>query len=123
MTAPDEVVNLHEKLAQVAEHWAPKIVGEVNDLQLKVVKLLGEFVWHRHDDTDELFIVLDGRLRIELEHRSAVELGAGDFYVVPQGAKHRPVADVECQVLLLEPVGTVNTGDAGGEFTRAAEWL
>jgi mannose-6-phosphate isomerase-like protein (cupin superfamily) len=123
MGSPDEVVNLDAKLALVDEHWAPKIVGQLNDLHLKVVKLEGEFVWHAHDDTDELFVVLDGHLRIELEHRDDVELDAGEFYVVPRGARHRPVAEGECSVLLLEPAGTVNTGDAGGDRTRDPEWL
>ncbi len=123
MAAPDHVVNLGEKLAAVSDHWSPKIVGQINDLHLKVVKVQGEFVWHTHDDTDEFFLVQSGHLRIELRGQEAVTLGPGDFFVVPKGVEHRPVADDETEVLLLEPAGVVNTGDAESELTAQDEWL
>ena len=115
MTLP-AAINLRDKLARFGEHWSPKVVAELNDYQLKVVKICGEFVWHRHDDTDELFLVVDGRMAIELRD-GRVELAAGELYVVPRGVEHRPVAAAECQVLLIEPRGTVNTGAAGGAYT------
>lgn len=124
MARPDSVVNLADKLGQITDHWSPKVVGQLNDLHVKLVKLQGEFVWHQHDDTDEFFLVLDGTMTIELEGRPNVTLGRGDFYIVPRGLRHRPIADVECEVMLLEPVGTVNTGDArDSELTNEAEWL
>ena len=107
----DGVVNLHEKLALFSEHWSPKVVARMNDYEVKVVKLHGEFVWHSHEETDELFLVLDGRLTIQLRDGD-VELGPGELYVVPRGVEHCPRADEEAHVLLIEPGGTVNTGDA-----------
>ena len=124
MARPDSVVNLAEKLAQINDHWSPRIVGQINELHLKLVKVQGEFVWHDHDDTDEVFLVLSGSLTIELDGRPAVHLEAGEFFVVPQGVRHRPVAEDECEILLLEPAGTVNTGDAtDSELTAPAQWL
>jgi mannose-6-phosphate isomerase-like protein (cupin superfamily) len=117
-----EKVNLHEKLALFSEHWSPKIVAEVNDFHIKLVKLAGEFVWHSHAGEDELFLVLKGRLRMQFRDR-VVEVEPGEFLVVPRGVEHCPAADEEVHVLLLEPKSTVNTGTAGGERTRAAEWL
>jgi mannose-6-phosphate isomerase-like protein (cupin superfamily) len=105
-------VDLAAKLAQFDEHWAPRIVAHYNDNKVFVVKVLGEFVWHSHEDTDDLFLVLDGRLTIDLRDRS-VELGPGELFVVPRGVEHRPRADVETHVLLVEPEGTPNTGDSG----------
>ena len=111
-----EPVNLREKLGRFADHWSPRVVAEMNDYQFKLVKLLGEFVWHRHEDTDETFLVVDGRMRIELRD-GVVELGAGEMFVVPRGTEHRPVALEECHVMLIEPRGVVNTGSAGGAYT------
>ncbi len=105
-----EKVNLAEKLSLFDEHWSPKIVGELNGQHVKLVKLLGEFVRHHHDDEDELFLVHRGRLRMEFRDR-VVELRAGDMLVVPRGVEHRPVADGEVEVLLFEPAGTLNTGN------------
>lgn len=122
MAAPHDVVDLVARFGDVHEHWAPRIVGEVNGQHLKVVKLLGEFVWHQHDDTDELFVVVDGTLDIEVAGRERVRLRAGECFVVPRGVRHRPVATEECSVLLLEAAGTVNTGDAGGRRTHDAQW-
>lgn len=124
MAAPDVVVNLDDKFAGFDEHWSPKILGQINDLQLKAVKVEGEFVWHTHDDTDELFLMRSGRLRIEMRNRTAVTLGPGEFFVVPRGIEHRPVATEECQILLLEPAGVINTGDATDtRLTTTDEWI
>ena len=109
-------INLRDKLALFSERWAPKVVAELNDYQLKVVKIEGEFVWHSHADTDEAFLVIDGRMAIELRE-GRVELGPGELYVVPKGIEHRPVAARECHVMLIEPREVVNTGDAGGAYT------
>jgi mannose-6-phosphate isomerase-like protein (cupin superfamily) len=109
-------INLAEKLAQFDAHWQPKIVGELNGQQVKLVKLKGEFVWHHHDHEDELFLVVEGRFRMELRDRS-IELEAGELLVVPRGVEHRPVADEEASVLLFEPAGTLNTGNTRGERT------
>ena len=114
MLAP---VNLTEKFALFRDHWSPKIVGELNGQQVKLVKFQGPFVWHKHDDEDELFLVHRGSFRMELRD-GVVELRAGDFLVVPRGVEHRPVADEEVEVLLLEPAGTLNTGDVRNERTR-----
>jgi mannose-6-phosphate isomerase-like protein (cupin superfamily) len=115
-------VTLAEKLAQFTELWSPKAVGSVNDFHVKLVKLKGEFVWHSHEAEDELFLVLAGSLRMQFrDHEVVVE--PGEFIVVPHQTEHRPVADAEVHVLLLEPKSTVNTGTAGGERTREVEWL
>ena len=104
-------VNLQEKLATFSEHWQPRTIGEFNGHDIMVVKAQGEFVWHRHDDTDDFFLVLKGRLTIEMRDRS-VSLGPGELFVVPKGVEHRPVAEEEVHLLLIEPSGTPNTGDA-----------
>jgi mannose-6-phosphate isomerase-like protein (cupin superfamily) len=108
----DAKVNLAEKLDQFDEHWAPRIVASLNDYKVMVVKTQGEFVWHKHDETDDFFLVLAGRLTIQLRDRPDVELGRGELFVVPRGVEHRPVAAEEAHVLLIEPAGTPNTGDA-----------
>lgn len=115
-----DAINLREKLARFSDRWAPKVVAELNDYQFKLVKLEGEFVWHRHADTDEAFIVIDGRMAIELRD-GRVELGPGEMYVVRKGVEHRPVAARECHVMLVEPRGVVNTGDAGGAYTAPVD--
>ncbi len=103
-------VSLAETLAAIGEHWRPKIVAELNGQEVKVAKVQGEFVWHHHDDADELFLVLGGSLRIDFRDRS-VELGPGELLVVPRGVEHRPVAEHEVELLLFEPAGIVNTGN------------
>lgn len=113
-----EKVNLAEKFARFTDHWSPKIVGELNGQQVKLVKFLGEFVWHHHDTEDELFLVVRGTFRMEFRDRT-VELQPGEFLIVPRGVEHRPVADTEVEVLLFEPASTLNTGSAGGERTVA----
>ncbi len=115
-------VNLSEKLALFTDFWSPKAVGAVNDLHVKLVKLKGEFIWHAHEVEDELFLVLQGKLRMQFRDREVV-VEPGELIVVPHGIEHRPVADAEVHVLLLEPKSTVNTGTAGGERTREVEWI
>lgn len=109
-------INLRAKLARFTDHWAPRVVAEMNDYQFKLAKIQGEFVWHRHDDTDEVFIVIDGRMAIEFRD-GRVELQTGEMFVVPRGTEHRPVAADECRIMLVEPRGVVNTGAAGGAYT------
>jgi mannose-6-phosphate isomerase-like protein (cupin superfamily) len=117
----EQKVNLAEKLATFDERFSPRIVGELNDYKLEVVKARGEFVWHKHDDTDDFFLVLEGRLVIQLRGREDVELGPGELFVVPRGLEHCPRAEDEAHVLLIEPIGTPNTGDVGGDLTAAEE--
>ncbi|GAA0410142.1 cupin domain-containing protein [Leifsonia naganoensis] len=112
----DGVRNLHEALARIGDRWQPHRLTSVNDYDVKVVKLLGEFVWHEHPETDELFLVLSGELTIQLRDGDVV-LGPGDVYVVPKGVEHCPRADAEVEAVLFEPQGTVNTGSAGGDRT------
>ncbi|MDY7226496.1 cupin domain-containing protein [Hyalangium rubrum] len=111
-----EKVNLAEKFARFSEHWQPKVVGELNGQHVKLARLLGPFEWHHHEAEDELFLVVQGRLRMELRDRT-VELEPGEFLIVPRGVEHRPVADEEVQVLLFEPASTLNTGNLRSERT------
>ena len=111
-----DAINLHDKLALFSEHWSPRVIAEMNDYQFKLAKLQGEFVWHAHADTDEVFIVLDGELTLQFRDRE-VALSAGEMYVVPKGVEHRPVAAQECCVMLVEPRGVVNTDEIGGAYT------
>lgn len=115
-----EKVNVAEKLALFEERWSPKVVGELNGQHVKLVKLLGEFVWHHHEDEDELFMVVSGRFRMEFRDRSEW-IESGEFIVVPRGVEHRPVAEEEASVMLFEPATTVNTGSAGGALTAELE--
>ena len=112
----DDKVGLSDMLASFDEVFSPRIVGYLNDYKLQVVKVQGEFVWHSHPETDDFFLVLKGTLTIQLRDRN-VEVGEGELFVVPRGVEHCPRADQEAHVLLIEPVGTVNTGDAGGPLT------
>ena len=109
-------INVREKLDKFTECWSPKIIAQMNDYHFKVVKLQGEFIWHRHPDTDEAFIVVDGEMRIEFRD-GRVGLKTGEMFVVPRGVEHRPFAGSGCQVMLIEPAGTVNTGDEAGDLT------
>ena len=109
-------VNLAEKLALFGEHWSPKVVGELNGQHVKLVKFVGEFVWNKHDQEDELFLVVKGRFRMDFRDRQ-VGLEEGEFLIVPRGIEHRPVADEEVHVLLFEPASTLNTGDVRDERT------
>jgi len=118
-----KAVNLSEKLASFMDHWAPKIVGQLNDYHLKLVKIKGEFDWHSHADTDELFLVLAGDMVIEFRDQ-AIHLSEGEVLVVPKGVEHKPRASDECQIMLIEPAGTSNTGDTGGELTAQDDvWI
>ncbi len=119
----DSAINLAEKMALIEETWSPRVIAEMNDIQFKLVRLAGEFVWHQHDDTDETFLVLEGQIRIEFRDH-VVELSAGEMTVVPRGVPHRPVAEGEASVMLIEPRGVVNTGEAGGELTAENDrWI
>jgi mannose-6-phosphate isomerase-like protein (cupin superfamily) len=113
-----EKITLASKFASFSDHWSPKIVGELNGQHVKIVKFVGAFIWHHHDDEDEMFLVHRGRFRMELRDR-AIELAAGDFLIVPRGVEHRPVADEEVEVVLFEPAGTRNTGNVLSERTVA----
>ncbi|WP_119070642.1 cupin domain-containing protein [Rubrobacter indicoceani] len=110
-------VNVGEKLSLFRETWTPKVVGALNGQHVKVAKLLGEFVWHHHEDEDELFLVVKGKLDIEFRDREAMKLGEGEFVVVPRGVEHRPVAKEEAHVLLFEPDSTLNTGNVRDRLT------
>ena len=117
------VINLQEKLTKITEQWSPKIVAQMNDYHFKLVKLQGDFVWHSHPETDEVFIVLEGELRIDFRDGPAT-LRKGEMIVVPTAIEHKPYAEEECHVMLIEPAGTPNTGDAGGERTiDSPEWV
>lgn len=109
-----QTINFAQKLTLFSEHWTPKVIAEMNDYQFKLVKIKGEFVWHSHADTDETFIVIEGRLRIELRD-GHIDLGPGEMAVVPKGVEHKPCASDEVRMLLIEPRGVLNTGDQGGE--------
>jgi mannose-6-phosphate isomerase-like protein (cupin superfamily) len=118
-----EVINFARKFDLFSEQWQPKVVAELNDYQFKIVRITGDFVWHDHPETDEAFIVLDGKLRIDLRDRS-VMLGPGEMFVVPKGTEHKPFAENEVKMLLIEPRGTLNTGHAGGERTAENDvWI
>ena len=110
-------VNFEEKLSKFSEQWTPKVIAEMNDYQFKLVKIEGEFVWHEHPDTDEAFIVIEGSMRIDFEDGTSVDLERGEMYVVPRGVRHKPCAETECKVMLVEPKGVVNTGDTDSELT------
>jgi len=116
-----QIVNLLAALDGVTEHWSPKMVGRVNDQYVKVAKVHGQLAWHKHDDEDELFQVVRGRLRIQFEGGAETVLEAGEFYVVPRGVLHNPVADEECWIVLIETVTTKHTGDVGTPRTRSIE--
>lgn len=112
----NEPIDIAAKLSKFSEHWSPKVVARLNDYEIKVVKVRGEFVWHTHDDTDELFLVISGELKIQLRDGDVV-LRPGQIFVVPRGVEHCPISEGEVQALLIEPVGIVNTGAAGGGLT------
>jgi len=116
-------INFKQKFSLFSEQWQPKVVAEMNDYQFKVVKLKGDFIWHDHTDTDETFIVIDGSLRIDFRN-GAVTLRAGEMFVVPKGVEHKPYAEEEVKLLLIEPRGVLNTGDKGGERTAQNDvWI
>ena len=116
-------INLQDKLTKFSEYWSPKIVAQMNDYHFKIVKVQGEFVWHDHPETDEVFIVLQGQLEIQFRD-GKVFLNEGEMFVVPKGLEHKPVAENECHIMLVEPAGTVNTGDVIHEKTAPNDvWI
>jgi mannose-6-phosphate isomerase-like protein (cupin superfamily) len=122
-TMPAQALNLQQKLKLIDDVWSPRIIAEMNDYQFKLVKVEGDFVWHDHPDTDETFIVLEGSLRIDFRD-SLVMVKAGEMYVVAAGVEHRPSAEAEVSMLLIEPRGVVNTGASGGELTAESDqWI
>ncbi|HHW2740728.1 cupin domain-containing protein [Pseudomonas aeruginosa] len=122
-TSTTQAINFAAKLALFDDRWQPRVIAQMNDYQFKLVKIEGDFVWHSHADTDETFIVLAGRLRIDFRD-GAVHLGPGEMYVVPRGVEHKPFAEGEVRILLVEPCGVRNTGDQGGERTAVNDlWI
>ena len=118
-----EKINLKEKLSKFSDHWSPKVIAEMNDYQFKLVKIQGEFVWHNHDDTDETFIVIEGEMKIEFENET-LELNEGDMFVVPKGIEHKPWAENECKVMIIEPRGVLNTGSSESGLTASNDvWI
>jgi mannose-6-phosphate isomerase-like protein (cupin superfamily) len=118
-----EAINLERKFGLFKEQWQPKIIAEMNDYQFKLSKLEGEFIWHNHPETDETFLVIEGHLRIDFRD-GAVHLGPGEMFVVPKGVEHRPFADREVKLMIIEPRGVVNTGHEGGELTAKTDvWI
>ena len=116
-------INLKEKLSKFSDHWSPKIIAEMNDYQFKLVKIKGDFVWHNHADTDETFIIVEGKMKIEFENET-VELNEGELYVCRKGVEHKPCAETECKIMLIEPRGVVNTGNTEGELTASNDvWV
>ena len=117
------VVNLADKFSLIKEQWDPKIIAQLNDYHFKIAKIQGEFVWHSHPETDEVFLVVDGILTIQLRDGD-LHLAPGELCVIPKGVEHKPAAENECQILMVEPAGTLNTGDTGGERTiEETEWI
>jgi mannose-6-phosphate isomerase-like protein (cupin superfamily) len=112
-----DVINLAQKFASISERWSPRVAAELNGQQVKLAKIQGEFVWHHHEHEDELFWVVSGKLKMEFRDR-VVEVGPGELLVVPRGVEHRPVADVETEIVLFEPAGTLNTGNVVNERTK-----
>ena len=111
-----DTINFKDKFSKFTEHWSPRVIAEMNDYQFKLVKVEGEFVWHEHTDTDEVFIVIEGSLNIEFRD-GTVSLDSGEMFVIPKGVEHKPVANSECKIMIVEPKGVVNTGDTDSELT------
>ncbi|WP_299495452.1 cupin domain-containing protein [uncultured Shewanella sp.] len=119
----NNVINVEEKLSLFFDYWSPKVIAMMNDYQFKLVKMKGAFTWHSHDETDEVFIVIKGEMSIALRD-TQISLAAGEMYVVPKGVEHKPYSASECHLLLVEPSGVVNTGEAGGELTAEMDvWI
>ena len=116
-------INLGQKFEKFQDYWSPRVVYEMNDYQVKLAKILGEFVWHKHDTTDELFYVIQGEMKIVFKD-GAVDLSKGEMYIVPKGVNHKPIAEKECHIMLIEPRGIVNTGEKNNELTaKLNEWI
>ena len=120
---PYQAISLAQKFSLFSEQWQPRVIAEMNDYQFKIVKLQGDFIWHDHKDTDETFIVIEGNLRIDFRD-GAVEIGPGELFVVPKGVEHKPYAEREVKLMLIEPRGVKNTGEQGGERTAPNDvWI
>jgi mannose-6-phosphate isomerase-like protein (cupin superfamily) len=118
-----DIVNLSVKFSLVKDQWDPKIIAQMNDYHFKIAKIQGEFIWHSHPETDEVFLVVDGNLTIHLREED-LNLKMGEMCVIPKGVEHKPAAETECQILMVEPAGTLNTGDAGGDRTiEETAWI
>lgn len=118
-----QTINFQEKFTKFSEYWSPKIIAQMNDYHFKIAKIKGEFVWHSHPETDEVFIVIHGEMQIAFREGAAA-LKEGEMLIVPKGIEHKPMAEDECHILMVEPVGTLNTGDAGGDLTvENLEWV
>jgi mannose-6-phosphate isomerase-like protein (cupin superfamily) len=118
-----QAINFSDKLSKITEFWQPRVVAEMNDYQFKIVRIEGDFIWHDHPETDETFIVLSGHLRIDF-HDGAVSIGPGEMFVVPKGVEHKPYAEHEVHLLLIEPRGVLNTGHTGGDRTAQNDvWI
>ena len=116
-------INFAEKFNSFSEQWSPKIIAQMNDYHFKIAKIQGEFVWHSHSETDETFIVIHGEMQIQFQE-GAVTLKAGEMFIVPKGMEHKPIAEEECHILMVELAGTINTGDAGGQMTiEETAWI
>jgi len=116
-------INFQVKFSKINEHWSPKIIAQMNDYHFKIAKIQGEFVWHSHPETDEVFIIIKGEMQIAFRDDVAT-LKEGDMLVVPKGIEHKPISDGECHILMVEPAGTLNTGDVGGDLTvEEVEWI
>ena len=116
-------INLEKKFKKFTDHWTPKVIGEMNDYQFKVAKIKGEFIWHDHKHTDETFMVIEGEMLLKFRNKE-VKLTSGEMYVVPKGVEHKPCAENECKILVIEPRGVINTGDVGGELTiNEDQWI
>lgn len=117
------VINLKDKAKLFSDHWSPKVIAELNDYQFKLAKLKGEFDWHKHDDTDEAFLIQSGQLTIELPEGQAVHLKEGELFIVPKGMMHKPVAKAECTVIIIEPKGVINTGEVNDKTAENDVWI
>jgi mannose-6-phosphate isomerase-like protein (cupin superfamily) len=119
----DQAINIRDKFSKFSEHWSPKIIAQMNDYHFKLAKVQGEFVWHDHPETDEVFLVIQGKLEIYLRN-GKVTLNEGELYVVPKGVEHKPYAEEDCHILLVEPAGTMNTGNVDDEKTAPnPDWI
>ncbi len=110
-----EKINLKEKLSKFSDHWSPKVIAEMNDYQFKLVKIKGDFVWHNHGDTDEFFLVIEGKMNIKFKDKTVI-LKEGEIFVVPKGVEHKPYAEEECKIMIVEPRGVINTGNSESDL-------
>lgn len=119
----DQAINIKEKLTKFNDYWSPKVISEMNDYQFKLVKIIGDFIWHDHKETDEVFIVIDGEMKIAFRD-GEVHLSKGEMYVIPRGVEHKPFASEECHVMIVEPRGVINTGETVSPYTAENDvWI